>query len=53
MTAKEISNQWRLVGPIPDAVKLSFDADTFSAGEAIEFKITGSDIEQCGSPQKS
>jgi len=47
VTAKEISNQWRdLVGPIPDAVKLSFDADTFSAGEAIEFKITGSDIEQ-------
>ena len=47
MTAKEISNQWRdLVGPIPDAVKLSFDADTFSAGEAIEFEITGSDIEQ-------
>ena len=33
LSAKEIANRWReLVGPIPDAVKLSFDASTFSAG---------------------
>ena len=46
LTAKEIANRWReLVGPIPDAVKLSFDAATFSAGEPIEFRLQGKDIE--------
>ena len=46
MSAKEIANRWReLVGPIPDAVKLSFDASTFSAGAPIEFRMQGSDVE--------
>jgi multidrug efflux pump subunit AcrB len=46
LSAKEIANRWReLVGPIPDAVKLSFDASTFSAGEPIEFRLQGADIE--------
>ncbi|HCG70359.1 MAG TPA: AcrB/AcrD/AcrF family protein, partial [Gammaproteobacteria bacterium] len=46
LTAKEIANRWReIVGPIPDAVKLSFDAATFSAGEPIEFRLQGKDIE--------
>ena len=47
LSAKEIANRWReLVGPIPDAVKLSFDASTFSAGEPIEFRLQGTDIEK-------
>ena len=47
LSAKEIANRWReLVGPIPDAVKLSFDASTFSAGEPIEFRLQGRDIEK-------
>ena len=46
LSAKEIANRWReLVGPIPDAVKLSFDASTFSAGAPIEFRMQGSDVE--------
>ena len=46
LSAKEIANRWReLVGPIPDAVKLSFDASTFSAGSPIEFRMQGSDVE--------
>lgn len=46
LSAKEIANRWReLVGPIPDAVKLSFDASTFTAGAAIEFRLQGSDVE--------
>ena len=47
LSAKEIANRWReLVGPIPDAVKLSFDASTFGAGEPIEFRLQGTDIEK-------
>ena len=46
LSAKEIAKRWReLVGPIPDAVKLSFDASTFSAGEPIEFRLQGTEIE--------
>jgi multidrug efflux pump subunit AcrB len=46
LSAKEIANRWReLVGPIPDAVKLSFDASTFSAGAPIEFRMQGADVE--------
>ena len=46
LSAKEIANRWReLVGPIPDAVKLSFDASTFSAGSPIEFRMQGADVE--------
>lgn len=44
-SAKIIANEWRrLVGDIPDAVKLKFDADTFSAGSPIEYQIKGRDV---------
>ena len=47
ISAKEISKRWReLVGDIPDAVKLKFDAETFSAGSPIEYQIKGDDVAQ-------
>ncbi len=47
LSTKLIANRWRdLSGPIPDAVKLSFSADLFSAGEAINYEISGKDVEQ-------
>ena len=46
-SAKVVANRWRdEVGTIPDAVKLKFDADLFSAGNAIEFQIRGRDVNQ-------
>ena len=42
----EIANRWReLVGPVTDAVKLRFSSDRFSAGEAINYQLAGSDVE--------
>ncbi len=47
VSAKIIANRWReLVGDIPDAVRLTFDADVFTAGAAIEFQIKGNDIDE-------
>jgi len=47
ISAKEISKRWReLVGDIPDAVKLKFDAENFSAGSPIEYQIKGDDVGQ-------
>ena len=47
MSAKIIANRWRdLVGDIPDAVDLTFDASSFNAGEAIHLELTGKDTEQ-------
>lgn len=44
-SAKVLSNRWReLVGDIPDAVKLKFDADSYSAGSPIEYQIKGRDV---------
>ena len=41
LSSKVIATMWRdLVGPIPDAVKLSFSADEFSAGEPINYQLT-------------
>ncbi len=46
MSAKVVANRWReLVGDIPDAVKLSFSADMFSAGEPINLELSGKDVE--------
>lgn len=46
-SSKVIAKRWReLVGPIPDAVKLSFNSDAFSAGEPINYQINGTDVEQ-------
>lgn len=45
LSAKVIAQRWReLVGPIPDAVKLKFDANTYSAGNPIEYQIKGRDV---------
>ena len=42
----DIANRWRdLVGPVPDAVKLSFSSDRFSTGEAINYMLVGSNVE--------
>ncbi|MEM1436083.1 MAG: efflux RND transporter permease subunit, partial [Pseudomonadota bacterium] len=47
LSANVIAQRWRdLVGPIPDAVKLKFDANTFSAGNPIEYQIKGTDVDR-------
>jgi multidrug efflux pump subunit AcrB len=46
MSAKDIANRWReLAGPIPDAVKLSFNADMYSAGDPINYELSGSNVD--------
>lgn len=45
-SAKVLANRWReLVGDIPDAVKLKFDADSYSAGSPIEYQIKGRNVQ--------
>ncbi len=47
LSSKVVAQLWReIVGPIPDAVKLSFSADEFSAGEPINYQLTARDTEQ-------
>lgn len=42
-----IANRWRqLTGPVPDAVKVTFSASIFSAGEDVNVRFTGPDLEQ-------
>jgi multidrug efflux pump subunit AcrB len=44
--ASTIANRLReLVGPIPDAVDLSYISDAFSAGEGIQIELAGAEIE--------
>ncbi len=46
MSAKTIARRWReLTGDIPDAVKLTFNADAFSAGEPINYQLSGKDVD--------
>ncbi len=46
LSAKVIATMWRKkAGAIPDAVKLSFNADEFSAGEPINYELTGRDVD--------
>jgi len=46
LSAKRIATLWReKVGPIPDAVKLSFNADEFSAGDPINYELAGRDVD--------
>ena len=46
MSAKDVAKRWReLVGNIPDAVSLSFSADSFSAGEAINYELSARNVE--------
>ena len=47
LSTKEIAKRWReLAGPVPDAVKLTFNADQFSVGEPINYEISGDDVDQ-------
>ena len=47
LSTKELAKRWReLAGPIPDAVKLTFNADQFSVGEPINYEISGADVDQ-------
>jgi multidrug efflux pump subunit AcrB len=42
----EFANRWRdLTGSIPDAVELSFTAEAFSVGKALDIELRGSDFE--------
>ena len=46
-SAEAISKRWReLVGPIPEAVKLSYSSAAFSAGEAINFQLAGKNVDE-------
>jgi len=45
--AVEITRRLReKVGTVPDAVELAFSSDTFSAGEPLNFQLSGSSVEQ-------
>lgn len=47
ITSKEIAKRWRdAVGPISDAVKQTFDADTYSAGDPIEYQLQGKEVDE-------
>ncbi|MCP5178758.1 MAG: efflux RND transporter permease subunit [Pseudomonadales bacterium] len=47
LSSKEVANRFRQkVGSIPDAVKLTFSADSFSAGEALNYQMQGNDVEK-------
>jgi multidrug efflux pump subunit AcrB len=47
LSAKDVANRWReLAGDIPDAVKLTFNADAFSAGEPINYQLSGRNVER-------
>ena len=47
LRAEDVVKRWRdLAGPIPDAVELVFSAARFSAGDAIDVQLRGSDVEE-------
>jgi len=47
LSAKTVAGRWReLTGSIPDAVKLSFNADAWSAGEPINYQLSGRDVDK-------
>lgn len=47
LPANVVVTRWReYVGPISDAVKLSFDAELFSAGDPIEYQLKGKNVDQ-------
>jgi len=47
LSSKVVAKRWReYVGPISDAVKLSFDSDAYSAGAALEFQLQGKDVDE-------
>ena len=47
ISTKLVVTRWReYVGSVSDAVKLTFDADTYSAGSPIEYQLKGKDVEE-------
>ncbi len=47
LSAVAVGDRWReLTGGIPDAVKLTFTSAIFTAGNALDFKLTGKDVDQ-------
>ncbi|MFT7650923.1 MAG: multidrug efflux pump subunit AcrB [Limisphaerales bacterium] len=47
ITSRQVGDRWReLVGSIPDAVKLSFNSDQFSAGSAVDIQLAGRNVDQ-------
>lgn len=47
LASRDVGDRWReIVGAIPDAVKLSYSSDTFTAGNALDFQLAGRDIDQ-------
>ena len=45
--SRDVADRWReLVGAIPDALRLSFGADSFSSGDAIHLELTGRDVDE-------
>lgn len=47
ISAKTVANRWReAVGSIPDAVKLTFDADKFGTGSPVEYQLRGDDVDE-------
>ena len=47
ISSKVVAARWRdEVGPISDAVKQTFDADLFSAGDPIEYQLQGKSVEK-------
>jgi multidrug efflux pump subunit AcrB len=47
VSASEINRRWRdLTGPIPDAVELSFSANSFNTGDPIAIELRGRDVDQ-------
>ena len=47
VNSTEIAKRWRdKVGSIPDAVELTFSSSLFSSGEAINFEISGPDVDR-------
>jgi multidrug efflux pump subunit AcrB len=46
LSAKVVATMWReQTGTVPDAVKLSFTADNFSAGEPINYELSARDVD--------
>lgn len=47
LASRDVGDRWReIVGAIPDAVKLSYSSDSFTAGNALDFQLAGRDIDQ-------
>ncbi len=47
LPSRDVGDRWReIVGPIADAIKLSYSSDSFTAGNALDFQLAGRDVDQ-------